>query len=123
MADTIGERGCCWETRCEDAADAGQSGEIGNFWSDAVAIPCRDNCFRRAQRGIFPLVAKFRRDMGRGGDSRLPSPDDIVTVETANQTGEARVMRLKGYGNAICVETARLFIEACEDVLGAKGEC
>ena len=123
MADTIGERGCCWETRCEDAADAGKSGQARNFWSAAVAIPCRDNCFRRAQRGIFPLVAKFRRDMGRGGDSRLPSPDDIVTVETANQTGEARVMRLKGYGNAICVETARRFIEACEDVLGAKGEC
>jgi hypothetical protein len=26
-------------------------------------------------------------------------------------------MRLKGYGNAINVETARLFIEACEDTI------
>jgi hypothetical protein len=30
----------------------------------------------------------------------------------ANATAEARVMRLKGYGNAICIETAVAFIEA-----------
>jgi len=26
-------------------------------------------------------------------------------------------MRLKGYGNAICVDTAVMFIETCEDIL------
>lgn len=94
---------------------ASEAGLPRNFWSDAIAIPCRDNCFRRAQPGIFPLVARSERGVGYSGDPFLP--------EYANNTSEARVMLLKGYGNAICVETARLFIEACEDVLGAKGEC
>jgi hypothetical protein len=35
----------------------------------------------------------------------------------ADQTAEARVMRLKGYGNAICVDTAVMFIKTCEDIL------
>ena len=31
-----------------------------------------------------------------------------------NSTAEARVMRLRGYGNAICVPTARLFLLALD---------
>ena len=42
--------------------------------------------------------------------SRIGFPID------ADQTGEARVMRLKGYGNAICVDTAVMFIEECENI-------
>jgi len=84
-------------------------GHAGNFWSRAVAIPCRDNCFRRFEPGIFPLVAKLPRGVVPSGDPRVPG--------YASETGEARVMRLKGYGNAICVETAKLFIETCEEVL------
>jgi hypothetical protein len=30
----------------------------------------------------------------------------------ANETAEARVMRLKGYGNAICAPLAAMFIES-----------
>jgi hypothetical protein len=43
------------------------------------------------------------------GDPRVPG--------YADATSEARVMRLKGYGNAINVETARMFIQACEETL------
>lgn len=88
---------------------AGLSGVSRNFWSDAVAIPCRDGRYRRFEPGIFPLVAKLPR--GVVPSSRVGLPID------ANQTSEARVMRLKGYGNAICVDTAAMFIEACEGVL------
>ena len=109
LVDAICERGCGGKSRREDAADAGQSGQARNFWSDAIAIPCRDNCVRRAESGIFPLVAKLPRGVGYSGDPRLPS--------YANNTAEARVMRLKGYGNAINVETAKLFIEAVEEIM------
>jgi hypothetical protein len=35
----------------------------------------------------------------------------------ANETAEARVMRLKGYGNAICAPLAAMFIvEACHAI-------
>ena len=40
------------------------------------------------------------------GDPRQP--------EYANATAEARVMRLRGYGNAICIETARMFLESLD---------
>ena len=61
-----------------------------------------------ASNGIFPLVAKRARGEKATGDPCLPS--------YANNTGEARVMRLKGYGNAICVDTAVMFIEECENI-------
>ena len=79
------------------------------FWSRAVAIPCRDGKSRRFEPGIFPLVNGILRGVGYSGDPRLP--------EYVNATAEARVMRLKGYGNAINVETACMFIRAAEDVL------
>lgn len=117
VADAFSERGRGGQSRLEDAADAGKSGQARNFWSDAVSIPCRDGVQRRAELGVFPLVDVVRRNMGRGGDSRIQMPYDEITLESVNATGEGRVMRLKGYGNAICVETAKLFIEECEDIL------
>jgi len=32
-----------------------------------------------------------------------------------NDSAEGRAIRLKGYGNAICIPTAQLFIEAVMD--------
>ena len=49
--------------------------------------------------------------------------DDLAVVGAAGMSKadvEARVMRLKGYGNAICVDTAALFIKACDEVLNGK---
>ena len=81
-----------------------------NFWSNAVAIPCRDGTFRRAEPGIFPLVDGLPRGV-------VPSCDPCAPGY-ANETAEARVMRLKGYGNAINVETARMFIVAVTQARG-----
>ena len=63
--------------------------------------------------GIFPLVAKLPRGVVPSGDPRVPG--------YANATGEARVMRLKGYGNAICVDTAKLFIECAMETIEKEG--
>jgi len=57
-------------------------------------------------RAVAPLAGRDCSGMGYSGDPSLS--------EYANATQEGRTMRLKGYGNAINVETARMFIEAAE---------
>jgi DNA (cytosine-5)-methyltransferase 1 len=88
---------------------ASAPGFARNFWSDAIPHLCKDGKWRRFEPGVFPLVAKLPRGMVPSGRIGLPI--------NADQTAEARVMRLKGYGNAICVDTAVMFIKTCEDIL------
>lgn len=80
----------------QDGAVQGEAVErtdtpTGNFWSDAVWIPCRDGKWRPAQSEIFPLAYGH-------------SP--------------ARVGILRGAGNAICAPQAEAFVRACMDVFG-----
>lgn len=86
--------------------------------NDIDWLYCRDGKYRPIQRGLKPLVRKFEpgvkpladgipAGMVRGGDQG--APEDEINPE---ETGEARIMRLKGYGNAIQVDTAVLFIKA-----------
>jgi hypothetical protein len=56
------------------------------------------------EEGIKPLVDGVSGVLVRGGDNSLEAD--------ADNTQEARVMRLKGYGNAICVPVAVQFISA-----------
>jgi len=109
LVNPIGERGRGGQSWRENAVDAGQSSQARNFWSDARPHLCKDGKWRRFEPGVFPLVAKLPCGMVPSG--RIGLPID------ADQTAEARVMRLKGYGNAICVDTAVMFIETCEDIL------
>jgi hypothetical protein len=44
------------------------------------------------------------------------------SVAEAQATAEARQMRLKGYGNAICVPLAAEFVRACMEAMERKGE-
>ena len=78
----------------------------GNYWIAAVPHLCLDGKSRRFEPRVFPLVDVLPGGVGHGGDPRQPC--------CANATPEARAMRLKGYGNAICVETARHFLEALD---------
>jgi hypothetical protein len=57
---------------------------------------------------IWPLVARLPRSMVRGRDPSLPIDP--------NNSGEARVMRLRGYGNSIVPQLAAKFIRAFMDV-------
>lgn len=68
---------------------------------------CRDEKYRPIKSGIAPLVDGSARGMGHSGDSSI-SP---------NATSEARVMRLKGYGNAIQADVAAEFIGAVMECL------
>ena len=80
-------------------ATAGQS-----LWANPEWIVCRDGKSRPTQSGIFPLVDGLSRGVVRSGDPGLPGD--------ANRTPEARVMRLRGYGNAIVPQVAAAFIGA-----------
>lgn len=81
-------------------SEAGQP----SFWSDAEWIWCRDGKWRPAKPGIFPLVDGSSRGLVRGCDHG--------EAINANATGEARVQRLRGYGNAIVAPLAAEFIKA-----------
>jgi DNA (cytosine-5)-methyltransferase 1 len=71
------------------------------FWSDAEWLPCRDGKARCVESGTFPLVARLPKGLGLDGDPSAPPHDS-----------EARVMRLRGYGNAIVAPLAAAFIKA-----------
>lgn len=90
------------------------AGSVHPFWSSAEWIYCRDGKYRRVEPGIFPLAYGVPRGMGPSWNG---SPSEVVTEKEANESQEARVMRLRGYGNAICVPLASEFIGACFDVL------
>lgn len=73
-------------------------------WSDIEWIKCSDGKYRPVGAGIFPLAARLPKGVVRGGD-RSMAPD-------ANDSSEARVMRLRGYGNAIVPQLAAAFMRA-----------
>jgi len=90
--------------------------EVGcSQWSDTDWIYCRDGKYRPIPKGIQPLARKLEPGLGK---SPYGLPGGVVQggnkgfQEDVNNTLEARVMRLKGYGNAICVPVAVAFIEA-----------
>lgn len=76
-------------------------------WSDIEWIECIDGKARPTQPGIFPLVAGLPKGMVRGRHNGVPD----VPID-ANQSAEARIMRLRGYGNAIIPQLAAVFIQA-----------
>lgn len=86
----------------------GDSAKPAGFWDDYTVIRCSDGKSRRIGAGIPALAAKFPRGLVPVGD---PSPQEV------NGSQEARVMRLRGYGNSLCVETAAVFIRAVMEVL------
>ncbi len=79
---------------------------LNGFWRDADWIGCRDGKWRPVEPGTFPLVD--------GRSNHLVPFCDIGTLdaEIEKGTAEARVGRLRLYGDAICVPAAQAFIEA-----------
>lgn len=73
-------------------------------------VYCRDNKYRPIKPGVKPLVDGVAEKLGRGGDTS-------AQIE-ADNTQEARTMRLKGYGNAIQAQTATAFIRAFINTTG-----
>jgi DNA (cytosine-5)-methyltransferase 1 len=78
-------------------------------WAASDFIECRDGKRRPVEPGIFPLVARLPNSLVRGGDQS--------TQIDHNNSAEARVMRLRGYGNSIVPQAAQAFIEAYSECL------
>lgn len=70
---------------------------------------CRDGKYRPVEPGILPLADGLPKGMVYSSDQSAPINE--------NTTQEARVMRLKGYGNAIVPQVAAEFIRAFMGVL------
>ncbi len=73
-------------------------------WNDCEWLYCRDNKYRPVKPGVKPVVNWVPERMVRSGDS-------CESIDTDN-TQEARVIRLKGYGNAIVPKVAAWFIKS-----------
>jgi DNA (cytosine-5)-methyltransferase 1 len=73
-------------------------------WTDPDWLYCRDNKYSPIKPGIKPLASGLPKGVGYSGDPSEPI--------NADDTQEARVMRLKGYGNAIVPQVASQFIQA-----------
>ena len=73
-------------------------------WTDPDWLHCRDEKYRPIKPSIEPLANGLPRGMGYSSD-----PSESID---ADNTQEARVMRLKGYGNAIVPQVAASFIKA-----------
>jgi len=73
-------------------------------WSEPDWLYCRDEKYRPIKSSIEPLANGLPRGVGYSSDPSEPID--------ANDTQEARVMRLKGYGNAIVPQVAASFIKA-----------
>lgn len=79
-----------------------KSGMLEFEGSNTEWVLCRDEKYRPIKSGIEPLVNGIPRGMVYGSDSSI-SP---------SSTQEARIIRLKGYGNAIVPQVAAAFIES-----------
>lgn len=111
--DSIGPAAKDPAKRGEGLPDAERCGEYdrpgptNGFWRDADWLGCRDGKWRPVKPGTFPLAHGTAARVVRGCGTGLPID--------ANKTGEARVMRLRGYGNSINAVQAQAFVEAFMD--------
>lgn len=87
-------------------AERGQEGRVAyrgaDAWSRFDPIPCADGKTRRIESGTLPLVDGLPRGVVPSCDPGAPG--------YAENTSEARVMRLRGYGNAIVPQVAAAFV-------------
>ena len=113
--ERFGKDGCA-EVGCRKSEMLARAGTT-DTWSDYDIIPCRDGKSRRIERGTFPLVARLPDRLGHGSDQSVP-----ITEAYAQATAEARVMRLRGYGNAIVPQVAAMFVKAFLDATVPRGE-
>ena len=79
------------------------------YWNRYELIHFTDGRQRRIEPGLEPMVARLPKGMVQSGDSSLPI--------NPQATAEARVMRLRGYGNAIVPQVAAEFLKVVMEIL------
>lgn len=93
-------------------------GPANGAWRDVDWLLCRDAKWRPVEAGTFPLVDGLPRGVGSGGAvlERLASLAGLDNASLA-RAKSYRVGALRGYGNAINPEQARVFIEEVMEVV------
>lgn len=126
----------------EQPLSSGWQGETRHTSEDCehVLLPCRDGKTRRTQSTLLWMAPRLSSDVVPGSDQSEPEKGEFVLQmihplvqgiprgvvpsgdpsdpSYANDTAEARAMRLKGFGNAIQIDTAKLFIKSVMEVIG-----
>jgi DNA (cytosine-5)-methyltransferase 1 len=88
-----------------EAAGGGEDyrpGPLHGFWRDADWLYCRDGKWRPVEPGTFPLADGIPASLGRGKST------------LGGMARRNRIIRLRGYGNAIAPDLAAVFIRAFE---------
>lgn len=115
LADTVdqgsqgGLRGRSDAQRSAVDGHARRHSAVVNSWADPEWLYCRDGLYRPIERGLKPLVD--------GVSEKLVRKRDPLTPIEANETSIARVLRLKGYGNAINPVAVAAVIESYMEVI------
>ena len=89
----------------------GSTGPVNGHWQDVDWLFCRDGKWRPTE-SIAVEMADGLAD--RLGYMRI---EGRYALNPLIQKGENRVMRLKGYGNAIVAPQAQAFIEAYMEIV------
>lgn len=110
-SQTSNGRDAAW-VEPERLCDAGRSGPVNGFWADADWLFCRDGKWRPVEPGTFPLVD--------GAAGRLGRVRTDWHAPAGKEGFGHRAGRLKGYGNAINAEAARVFIECVMEVRASQ---
>jgi Site-specific DNA methylase len=74
-----------------------------NVWDNVKWVYCRDGKHRPIKPSILPVVDGVSASLGSGCDPSL---------QEVQNTSEGRVMRFKGYGNAIVPQLGAVFLQA-----------
>ena len=83
------------------------TGPTNGFWRDVDWLLCRDGKWRPVEPGTFPLA--------NGAASEMVHSSGL-SLQDVESTKEARVMRLRGYGNAVTLYQASSFIESYMEI-------
>ena len=92
---------------CDRAGATDTAYPTNGYWRDADWLGCTDGKFRAVESGTFPLVDELSTGVVLGSD---------IGVSDVESTKEARVMRLRGYGNAIVISQAAAFVESYMEI-------
>lgn len=95
-------------------AQSEPTGPVNGFWADADWLYCRDGKWRPVEPGTQPLAYGMPRSVG-ALSPELQRLAEVAGLSSASlkRAKAYRVGALRGYGNAINAEAARLFIESC----------
>lgn len=121
LADASGLRPQEGEKRWEqqEKQSHGQD-STGGFWADADWLPCTDGKARPIESATERLADGLSDLLGLVRLESYPDRphEERLIYAPLIQKGQARIMRLRGYGNAIVPQVAAEFINAYREAVG-----